>query len=112
MTAEALEKMVQEMTDIIVEATSPRKVVLFGSHARGSAGPGSDVDLLVIEDDPFGPGRSRRREMARLSRLLARFPVPQDVLVYTAEETEHWASTRNHVVARALREGKVLYERD
>jgi len=111
MTAEALERMVQEMAEVIVEATSPRKVVLFGSHARGAAGPESDVDLLVIEDEPFGPGRSRRREMARLSRLLARFPVPQDILVYTVEETEQWAATRNHVVARALREGKVLYER-
>ena len=112
MTAEALDKMVQEMAEIIVHAASPRRVVLFGSHARGAAGPESDVDLLVIEDKPFGPGRSRRREMARLSRLLARFPVPQDILVYTAEEAEQRANTRNHVVARALRDGKVLYERD
>ena len=48
---------------------------------------------------------------ARLSRALAGFPIPQDILVYTTEETEHWANSRNHVVARALREGKVLYER-
>lgn len=112
MTAEAVEKMVQEMAEVIVEAARPRKVVLFGSHARGAAGPESDVDFLVIEDGSFGLGRSRRREMARLSLLLARFPIPQDILVYTAEETEHWAATRNHVVARALREGRVLYERD
>jgi predicted nucleotidyltransferase len=111
MTAQAVERIVEEMTEILVREAKPRKVVLFGSHARGAAGPASDLDFLVIEDKPFGPGRSRRREMARLSRALARFPVPQDILVYTAEEAEHWASSRNHVVARALREGRVLYER-
>ncbi len=111
MTAEAIEKIVQEMAEVLVTEAKPRKVVLFGSHARGAAGPTSDIDFLVIEDEPFGLGRSRRREMARLSRALARFPVPQDILVYTAEETERWANSRNHVVARALREGKVLYER-
>lgn len=111
MTAQAAEEMVREMAVVIVEAAHPRKIVLFGSRARGGAGPRSDVDLLVIEDEPFGPGRSRRREVARLSRALARFPIPQDILVYTADEAEHWANSKNHVVARALREGRVLYER-
>lgn len=111
MTAQAVERIVEEMTEILVREAKPRKIVLFGSHARGAAGPASDVDFLVIEDKPFGPGRSRRREMARLSLALARFPVSQDILVYTAEEAEHWANTRNHVVAHALREGRVLYER-
>jgi len=111
MTVTAQEKMVREMAAVIVAAANPRKIVLFGSLAREAAGPGSDVDLLVIEDEPFGPGRSRRREMARLSRLLAHFRLPQDILVYSAEETEHWAKTRNHVIARALREGRVVYER-
>lgn len=111
MTAQAVERILEEMTEILVREAKPRKVVLFGSHARGEAGPRSDVDFLVVEDEPFGPGRSRRREMARLSRALARFPIPQDIVVYTAEEAEHWANTRNHVVAHALREGRVLYER-
>ncbi len=111
MSVTAQEEIVREMAEVIVAAANPRKIVLFGSQAQGAAGPGSDVDLLVVEDEPFGPGRSRRREMARLSRLLARFRLPQDILVYSAEETEHWAKTRNHVIARALREGRVVYER-
>jgi len=28
-------------------------LVLYGSVARGQAGPGSDIDLLVLLDDPF-----------------------------------------------------------
>ena len=29
-----------------------RAVALVGSHARGDAGPGSDIDLVVLCDDP------------------------------------------------------------
>jgi hypothetical protein len=37
--------------------------------------------------------------------------VPTDVLVYSRDEAERWRKSLNHVVGRALREGKVLYER-
>lgn len=100
-----------EVTKTIVEAAQPRKVVVFGSQARGAARPDSDFDILVIEDAPFGPGRSKRKEAARLARILAPVPIPQDILVYSVAEVERWKGERNHVVARALREGVVVYER-
>ncbi len=105
------ESLIQQMADVIVKEVAPDRVVLFGSHARGEAGPGSDVDLLVVEAEDFGPERSRRKEMARLWRALAKFDVPKDILVYSRGEAESYAQTRNHVAARALREGRVLYDR-
>ena len=99
------------MTAAIVDAADPEQVILFGSRARGDAGPDSDVDLVVIETEPFGPGRDRRAESTRLSRALAEFRVPKDILVYSRDEAEYWRDSLNNVLARALREGKVLYER-
>ena len=101
----------QRMADAIVDAADPEQVILFGSRARGDAGPESDVDLVVIETEPFGPGRDRRREATRLWRILAGFRFPKDILVYSREEAEYWRDSRNNVLARALREGRVLYER-
>jgi len=49
--------------------------------------------------------------MTRLWRALAGFNVPKDILVYSRDEAERWRHSLNHVVARAQREGKVLYER-
>lgn len=103
--------LLRAMTDEIVRTVRPLRVLLFGSHARGDARADSDVDLLVVEDEPFGPGRSRLDEAGRLWQALARFFVPKDILIYTDDEVRRWASSRNHVIARALREGKVLYER-
>lgn len=106
------EKLIEEMTAIIVREVDPKQVILFGSQARGAARPDSDLDFLIIQDHPFVRGQTRRKQMARLWRLLARFPVFQDILVYTPDEVEEWRQSKNHVIARALREGKLLYERD
>ena len=99
------------MVQVIVDEVDPEQVILFGSHARGDAGADSDVDMLVVEAEPFGPGRDRRTEATRLWRALARFRVPKDILVYSRDEVDYWRDSLNNVLARALREGKVLYER-
>ena len=103
--------LLERMVQAIVEAADPDQVILFGSHARGDAGANSDVDLVVVEAEPFGPGRDRRAEAARLWRTLAGFRVPKDILVYSRDEVDYWRDSLNNVLARALREGKVLYER-
>ncbi|OGG47140.1 MAG: DNA polymerase III subunit beta [Candidatus Handelsmanbacteria bacterium RIFCSPLOWO2_12_FULL_64_10] len=105
------ETLLREMTEAIVEAVNPQRIVLFGSHARDQAGPDSDLDLLVVEDHPFGPDRSRRQEMARIRKALSSFRIPKDILVYSADEVEKWRNSLNHVVSHSLREGKLLYER-
>jgi uncharacterized protein len=104
------EDLVQEMAQVIVREVAPQQIIVFGSWAKGTAGPDSDVDLMVIEAAPFGPGRDRRREMVRIWRALARFAVPKDILVYSRHEVEQWRGALNHVIAKALREGKVLYD--
>ena len=105
------EELLQEMVRVIVEEVDPEQVYLFGSHARGDAREGSDVDLLVVEGEPFGPERSRYAMAGRLWEALARFRVPKDLLLFSADEVERRRGGRNHVVAHALREGRVLYER-
>ena len=102
---------VEEITDAIVREVSPVRIILFGSRARGDAQPDSDVDLMVVEQGPFGPGHTRREELSRIRHALAGAMVPIDILVYTTEEAEKWKNAKNHVVARAHREGKVLYDR-
>ena len=40
-----------ELLNPVVAYFRPRRVILFGSRARGEAGPDSDIDLLVVVDD-------------------------------------------------------------
>ena len=102
--------LLQEMVDVIVRVVDPEAIILFGSRARGDAGPDSDVDLLVVESEPFSPQRSRRLEATRLYTALRNMPVSKDLLLYSREEFEKWKTSLNHVVGRAYRDGRLLHE--
>ena len=62
------EQTLAEMIRRVVEVAHPQRLILFGSAARGEMGPHSDVDLLVVVDQPeftvlrdyAEPGATRR----------------------------------------------------
>jgi len=98
------------MVKVMVEVTAPEKIILFGSRAVGTAKETSDYDFLVVTAEPFVKGYSRRKEVGRLGRALAKFRVPKDILLYSSDEVEQRRHWQNNVVFRALKEGTVLYE--
>ena len=103
--------LLRRMVDTIVHEVDPETIILFGSRARGDARTDSDVDLLIVEREPFGPRRSRNDEATRLYLALRHMPVSTDLLLYSRDEIEHWKESLNHVVGRAYREGRVLHGR-
>jgi predicted nucleotidyltransferase len=86
-------------------AKNPVKVVLFGSHARGDAGPDSDLDFLVVERDVG----DRHAEMVRLGRELRSLGIPVDVVVVSERYAEDWGGVEGSMVHAALTEGRVLH---
>ena len=86
-------------------APQAEQIVLFGSHARGDADPGSDLDFLVIESVV----ENRAREMVRLRRALRSLRVPVDVLVYSRDEVNRWGHQPGTALYWALREGRVVH---
>lgn len=103
--------LIQEMVDTIIREADPDAVILFGSRARGNARADSDVDLLIVEREPFTPQRSRRQETARLYLALRKLALPKDLLLYSRDEFERLKDSVHHIVGRAQREGRVLHER-
>ena len=106
-TGEVLDQIVKT----IVDAARPEKILLFGSQVTGRTKIYSDIDLMIIENEPFGPGRSRLQETARIRKALTGFRIPKDILVYSSDEVEKWSNSPNHIISSILKEGKVLYER-
>lgn len=105
------EQLIEEMVRTIVDEVRPCRIYLFGSYARASQTADSDIDLLIVEDRGFGPDRNRWSELKRIRKALRPFRVPKDILVYSQDEFAAWENSVNHIVARAVREGKLLYER-
>ena len=75
---------IRRMVDRIVKRFQPERIILFGSHARGEAGPDSDVDLLVV----MPVAGSKREAQLRIRRALHDIRVPKDVIVSRPEEFE------------------------
>jgi predicted nucleotidyltransferase len=99
---------IQHVVEVIATHLSPRRVTLFGSYARGEAGPDSDLDLFVELDPPL-PARGRS---SQIKRLFDPYPGPMDIVVYSPQEVAYWKQAPASLVASVLREGRVLYERD
>lgn len=91
----------------IVDRFQPRRVVLFGSRARGDARPDSDIDLFIeMESDQRPIERA-----AQVSRLLTPRRWGLDVFVYTPDEVRARRGRPGDVLAYVEAEGRTLYER-
>jgi predicted nucleotidyltransferase len=98
---------IQQMVERIVERFAPEAVILFGSHAAGIAGPGSDVDLLVV----MRFKGSRRALASEIDRALIDRELPLDLIVVTPEEVARDRDRVGTIIRPALRGGRVLYGR-
>ncbi len=100
----------QEMVAVLADTARAEKIILFGSHATGTAGPDSDVDLLVVWNGGNGLRHIERR--VELRRMLRDFvSVPMDILTYSTQELEEILLEPDCFTAQIVREGKVLYEK-
>ncbi len=105
------EDVLNDMVQCLVKAVDPEEVILFGSQVTQKNHPDSDVDLIVIQREPFGPHHSRRRSLLAIRRSLAAFRVPKDILLFSADEAARYRRAPHHILAYATREGRRLYAR-
>jgi uncharacterized protein len=101
------QSVIREMASRIVDKFNPLRVVLFGSYARGEVNSNSDVDLLVVM--PNGT-QTCEAAIAMMSELRDA-DTSKDVIVATPEVLAKFGDMPSMIYCRALREGRVLYER-
>jgi predicted nucleotidyltransferase len=100
----------QDLRDIarrIVAAADPEKIILFGSAVRGTVGPNSDLDLLVIKGGSYDHSTVARD----IYRCLRDIKYAKDIVLVTPEEVKQYRDCFALVICPALREGRVIYER-
>lgn len=107
MTDRELQDVLQQIVERIVRRFGPERIVLFGSCARGMAGPDSDVDLLVV----MNVVGSKRQAATEIDLLMQGIPIPTDILVVTPDDVERGRNLPGTVIREAMREGRMLYER-
>ena len=98
---------VEDVVERVVNAFHPKRIVVFGSVARGEAGPDSDLDLFVEMESDLRP---LERGIA-VRRVLRDVDIPMDIFVYTRAEVEARRGRIGNLLSYVEREGKVIYER-
>ena len=95
-----------EVVRRLVDAFQPEQIYLFGSRARGDAGPDSDYDIIVILPDSAPP----ERKNSRLAyEVLWGIGSAANVLVWTREAFESRLHLRASLPSTILSEGRLLH---
>ena len=89
----------------IVARAHPRRIILFGSAARGQFTSDSDLDVLVVMPN----GIDRRRTAQELIVELAGLGVAKDIVAVTEDDVRDYWNNRTLVLYPALTEGRELY---
>ena len=99
-------KVLDQIIDRILQVTTPDKIILFGSQARGDAKEDSDYDILVIN-----AGIENERNLAKkLYRNMLGINIGVDIIVKTPENAEKSKNRFVSVVKEAFNEGIIIYE--
>lgn len=98
--------LLETATQRLVAEFQPEQIWLFGSHAWGTPGEQSDMDLFVIVPD--SDERPIRRDQ-RVQRCLGRLPVSADVLVRTRQEVDRVRHLRGSLTHEVIESGRKFY---
>ena len=104
---QSVEACIADAVQRIVSGFEPLQILLFGSQARGTARPDSDIDLIVV----FPEVENRIEKIAEILRVLADLEYPKDVVVATPEQIRNRSPWTGEVLYYAMPEAKVLYDR-
>jgi predicted nucleotidyltransferase len=95
-----------EIVRRLVDLYRPERIYLFGSAARGDAGPDSDYDFMVVVRD----GTPRElSETKTVFKALQDIDAPIDVLMWTRQELDKRLHLRVSFPSTIVKEGKLLY---
>lgn len=97
--------MLRDLMGRVLAVANPRRVLLFGSAARGDAHAESDLDILVVVDE----GTPRRPTAQAIYRNLVGFPAPVDVIVATQSGLDQFGKSPGLIYQPALNEGLEIY---
>ena len=100
------EQLRDEIVRRICGTAEVARIVLFGSAATGKMNRDSDVDLLVLENEPGDV----RQEMIRLRAELRGLDVPFDVLVMSKKRFEETKNVIGGIAYPANKYGRVIYD--
>ena len=107
-TSKITPQLIDYIVKKIVKAIDPKKIILFGSYARGDYNKDSDLDLFIIKDGKHNSRMMRRK----IDGLLWGREFSLDLFVRKTEEVKRRFEIGDHFyLYHIFKDGKILYEK-
>jgi hypothetical protein len=99
-------QIVKRFLNLIIKKFNLKKIIIFGSFARGDYHKGSDLDLVIV-------GEFKDRFIDRIGKIIAlnNSDLEIEAMVYTEEEFQKMIQERRPFIEQVLEEGIVVYEK-
>jgi len=99
-------KIAKRFINLIIKKFNLKKIIIFGSFARGDYHKGSDLDLIIV-------GEFKERFIDRIGKIieLNDSDLEIEAMVYTEEEFQRMIQERRPFIEQVLEEGIVVYEK-
>lgn len=99
-------KIVKRFINLIIKKFNLKKIIVFGSFARGDYHKGSDLDLVIV-------GEFKDRFIERIGKIieLNDSDLEIEAMVYTEEEFQKMIKEKRPFIEQVLKEGIVVYEK-
>ena len=108
MTDEITQEVLDYIRDRIVEEINPKRIMVFGSYARDEFKEGSDLDLLILVDDP----KLRKELYRKINKLLFPRTIPIDIVIQSEDEINRLVETEHEFYLEISENNRTLYERN
>ncbi len=102
LTPTEIDKLVRQ----IVARIQPKKVIIFGSYAKGTATMKSDLDIFVIMETHL-PMANRADN---LKSMLLSSLIPVDVHIYTPQEVEEYGKEQFSFINSVIKSGRFVFD--
>lgn len=104
MNKQSLSDEIETVKNQLIEKFRPNKIILFGSCAKGIGNSNSDLDFLVIKDDP-----RRSIEVEQELHRIIDYRFASDFIVLTPSEFNKRLRMGDFFIQEIMRTGKTLY---
>jgi uncharacterized protein len=91
----------------IIDLTSPEKIILFGSQAKGTVAANSDIDLLILIEGVI----NKRKTAQQLYKDLLPLKGAVDLIIDTPENYNKYKKEKSFIYYQIEKTGKVVCEK-
>lgn len=102
-----MKRTIEKIVEYAASVADPEKIILFGSMAQDRINVYSDVDLLIVSENP----EIKREVTAKINSFSNQLSLKIDVLIHSQSELEQACQKPHSFLAAIVNSGSVVFEK-